>query len=252
MHKNAVLLALVIQLLAAMVLKQFTTELGPTLYRSLSLLLAFAVICFMLQRDKWTIKDRPIIRPVPALFFVFGAIFVALLSTKAWFSLMRESSPTVAPGELGIVGSDRALSMVSIVMSVIVAPLREELIYRHGFMRIFRRHMTPVWALLLSSVVFLLSHVGTVPAAALPPVLIGGLLFGVVYQTLGLRWAVVAHFIANAQPLLNAKGLGRALEQDWAFVCYLALALVSIWIFAASLVRLRRTIFASHAADEIH
>ena len=81
-------------------------------------------------------------------------------------------------------------------LAILAAPLVEELFFRGFVMQGLMRHMTPVKAALLSSVLFALAHVRPVTYA--PIFLIGLVLAFLFLKTRSLPLAMAAHAIYNA------------------------------------------------------
>jgi membrane protease YdiL (CAAX protease family) len=135
-------------------------------------------------------------------------------------------------------------------MSIIIAPLREELFYRLGLLGTLSYFIKPSLALLLSALVFSVAHLGSLPTVALIPVAIGGLLYGVTYLALGLPWAIALHLLANLQPLLVAGGFQDFLLSDYFFPAYLALTAAGLWVFISRLIRNRKIIFGSNGVSQ--
>ena len=94
--------------------------------------------------------------------------------------------------------NDRRIGVLAAAsaLAIIAAPVVEELFFRGFVMQGLTRHMTPVKAALLSSVLFALAHVRPVTYA--PIFLIGLVLAFVFLKTRSLPLAMAAHAIYNA------------------------------------------------------
>jgi membrane protease YdiL (CAAX protease family) len=227
-----------------LLLKHQIHALGMPLYWGLLLVLTTLAIGLMLHVDRWKVELKSNMRFLPSLLFTFGGFIIIMLTTNAWVSWLRSISPEYAnPSALGVVSEETAVTSISILMSVIIAPLREELIFRFGFLRTFSFMMRPWLALILSAAVFAASHFISSPTVMLVPYFIGGLVLGLTYFAIGLPWSILLHFLLNVQPLLNAKGALNFLDGNAVFLLYLALAVAGMWVFVSSLIRSRKLIF---------
>lgn len=86
--------------------------------------------------------------------------------------------------------------------AVIVAPIGEEIVYRGvmqtALVRAMGKHMRPA-VLLISSTLFALVHLGSVPGEMLPALFILGLILGWLYETTGSLWpGILLHALFNA------------------------------------------------------
>ena len=86
--------------------------------------------------------------------------------------------------------------------AVIVAPIGEEIIYRGviqtALARVMGKHMRPA-VLLISSTLFALVHLGSVPMEMLPALFVLGFILGWLYETTGSLWpGILLHALFNA------------------------------------------------------
>jgi membrane protease YdiL (CAAX protease family) len=201
-----IILILVIQSCFALIIKHYSSFFGLPIYRSIIIMLASVAIFLMFYLDKLSRPKKSNLKPLVSFFFIFGAQMVIMLSQKTWFSLLTSiSTEEYTPSYLGEVPYKTAISAISILMSIVIAPIKEELIYRHGYLRLFTTYMRPTLAILLSSTIFAATHIGTLPIQSLPAIFVGGIVLSITYITVGLWWTILLHLLQNALPLLNAN-----------------------------------------------
>jgi membrane protease YdiL (CAAX protease family) len=101
---------------------------------------------------------------------------------------------------------DRVPALQSIdqkmVLTLLIAPLGEEIIFRGLFQERFSAVMKPGYAILLSSLIFALAHFApgspTIVAMDMVGVLVNSLVYGLVYQkTRNIYASYIAHFAAD-------------------------------------------------------
>lgn len=88
-----------------------------------------------------------------------------------------------------------------VFMSTIAGPILEELIYRHALQRALRGRFGVARAILMTSLVFALAHLGVYRASLYQTVLLG-VGFGVAYEEGGLLAAICVHAVWNGYLLL--------------------------------------------------
>jgi len=176
-------------------------------------------------------------------------LFVALY---VWLFLDRLRAVWVAPARRSIhplLGFGIAASILSIMtagywqnqdmttvlvfaLTTPVAAFREELFYRFILQDALERKMPPLAAVLLSSILFVMSHVGAQPMNFFSVVLLlsPGILLGVLYQrTRSLRLVVMLHLVINLAFLLSMK----IISPTAAFLGYVGvifIALLGWWL----------------------
>lgn len=239
-----ILAVLMLYLMGGMILKHFIPSLGMPLYRVLHLALAASIIGLMFKLDGWKIEIRSYRHFTPSLFFTFGGLTIILIGTNAWISWLQSVSIEYSnPASIGAVSDEKAVSLISILMSVIIAPIREELVFRLGFLRTLSYMARPWIALTLSATLFSASHLFSSSPAMLVPYFFGGIILGLTYLLLGLPWSILLHFLLNMQPLLNAKGALDFLNGNTAFLVCLGLAVAGMSVFMSTLIKSRKAIF---------
>ncbi len=123
----------------------------------------------------------------------------------------------------------------------IITPLGEELLYRGVIQSIFHRNMTAAAAILLSGLVFAVSH-GVL--YVIPGVTVLGIILAYVfYRTGGLTYAVMIHSLFNLYSLYRLNGLSEETIQDFEWSPPEAgwLAVSTIVLFAALALLTRHT-----------
>ena len=89
-----------------------------------------------------------------------------------------------------------------VVLTLLAAPIFEEILYRGIIYRYFRESVGRIWGYILSSVVFALMH-GTI--VHIPIAIMGGLFFAVIYEYTGLlRASIMYHIMFNFLSLFVA------------------------------------------------
>jgi membrane protease YdiL (CAAX protease family) len=250
-NKLKILLVLAVGIAFSSALKHYVGVLGVVWYRAVSLAVAAVAIGLMLHLMNWKVPTKSKMRPIPSLLFIFGAFMLGQIFLKAWADFMGSMSPAFqSPEAFGDVPDAVAVSTISIVMSVVIAPIREEFLYRLGLLGTLRSFVKPPVALLISAAVFTLAHAWSHPYVALVPIAVTGLILGLAYLALGFPWAVALHIWMNLQPLLSANGFQAFLLSDYFFPIYLALTGAGVWVFITRLVRNRKTIFGSDTASQ--
>ena len=103
-----------------------------------------------------------------------------------------------AIGLLSGIGQMLPPTMLNITCAGIAAPIAEELLFRGVMQGRLEESAGPVFALIVSSVLFGVSHIGAGGALAVLASCAAGLLFGTVYlKTRSVAWSIVAHIVAN-------------------------------------------------------
>ncbi len=114
------------------------------------------------------------------------ALAVAAGAAACAIGLLPGAEQTLAPTALNI------------ACAGIVAPVAEELLFRGCILGRLEESAGPVFALIVSSALFAVAHIG---AGGMPVVMASvaaGLLFGAVYlKTRSVVWSILAHVIAN-------------------------------------------------------
>jgi membrane protease YdiL (CAAX protease family) len=242
--KSRVLFAIMIYVLIGALLKHFVPGLGLGVYRTFSLSSAALVIAYIFHVDKWRIKQNGHgVGPLRSTLFVVGAYFLSVIATQAWFSSVQNASNgSISPSAVGGVSAEQAISIGSILMSIVIAPIREELIFRYGFQRLLQPDLRPFFAILVSAAVFTASHLGSLPLITLIPIFIGGLILGVVFQVCGIWCSIAVHILVNLQPFLRAKGIPD-LDNGLVFAVYLLFAASGLFVLVTTVFKQRRRIF---------
>lgn len=98
---------------------------------------------------------------------------------------------------LGKAGSD--LMITNIIQVLVVAPIFEELMFRGVVQRILKPYCGELFAVLITTVVFVLFHMST--AQIVVPLIIG-LLAGYFASRYSIKGAIIIHFLANLQSFI--------------------------------------------------
>lgn len=89
---------------------------------------------------------------------------------------------------------------LTILVSGLLTPMVEELLYRAGLFQFLRGTMPTPFALIVSSFCFAIVH----PIVSAPFILVCALIFGVLYWRYGLMASILAHVVYNLLILLSA------------------------------------------------
>lgn len=108
--------------------------------------------------------------------------------------------PSMASADTSGIPSDVAFLTISLLLTVIVAPVFEELTYR-GLMLIFiKLTKKPLIMLLISSAVFGYMHEGVFGSFQAT---IAGFILGCIAYKYGIGFSIITHMITNALSLFN-------------------------------------------------
>jgi membrane protease YdiL (CAAX protease family) len=99
---------------------------------------------------------------------------------------------------------------ILLVAAVVVAPVVEELLFRGFLMRQIDGALGPMGAIILSSAVFGVVHLGSIPLVLVPPYMLLGAVLGVVaYVTNSIRASMAVHAAQNG--FATGMALGKPL-----------------------------------------
>lgn len=161
----------------------------------------------------WALRRASLAQPLPVMSAgpAFGLAVVAGALIQAYALAMATLSETLGKGlEPSNAEPLRQLIVqtpwLAIAVVVLMAPLAEELLFRHVLLRRFALHGRPLLGLLLTSLVFASLHeiwpgeLGVLAWLLTVLLYVGmGVGFGLVYLRTGRYWAaVVAHAVCNA------------------------------------------------------
>lgn len=153
------------------------------------------------RRNVFRIEPKPMDRPeqwkaLPALLAVVGMLGLAFLLDSLNYVMPEPSADIKAAMEILAGGP----IFVSLLCTAVFAPFFEEWLFRGIVLRGLLRKLKPVWAILLSAVVFGLFHMNlwqAIPAALM------GLLLGYVYWKTGsLKLTMLMHCANNTLSVL--------------------------------------------------
>lgn len=249
----ASLAVLVAYLALSFCLKTFTDQLGLS-YRGYYLLahsLGALTVVGLLSLREWDISLRSQAKPLPSLFFSLGAYAVVTVFSAQYFHILGEADSSFANKQA--VGGDfypMAGIAYAAIASLLIAPIKEEIIFRMGLFESLVKLMGKPLALVLSSLIFASSHIGRVPMQALLPYVFAGIVLGLTYMVLGLPWSIFAHFLINLMPFMDSRGfLDKIFSNDASFLGYCALSLVGLCTFVYLLFITRKSLFKGHSAS---
>lgn len=189
-----------------LVLPQYT-KLSPALYWPL-----FAVSYFLLYWLYLTFYHR-YATPSPQrlnrkawVTIVYGYLIMFVAKTVfVWLNTVVSHQATTENDQaiMQMIGSsNRNIVVMTVMMGVFFAPLAEELLYRGVLMNMFFKHR--FWpSVILSAVLFGLSHANNTWTGALVYIVLGGILAFIYKKTNNLKITIVLHFLNNLPLLLT-------------------------------------------------
>ena len=153
------------------------------------------------RRNVFHIEPKPVDRPeqwklLPALLAVVGMLGLAFLLDPLNFVMPEPSADIKAAMEILAGGP----LFVSLLCTAVFAPFFEEWLFRGIVLRGLLGKIKPVWAILLSSVVFGLFHLNL--WQAIPATLMGLLLGYVYWRTGSLKLTMLMHCANNTLSVL--------------------------------------------------
>ncbi|HXQ12248.1 MAG TPA: type II CAAX endopeptidase family protein [Caulobacteraceae bacterium] len=171
-----------------------------------------------------------------------GGFGIAALS-GLWIVLagLMKTAPNALPSERGI---PPLTVVVLLAVSILAAPITEEIAFRGYVMGMLRRVISPTWAILLSSLVFAAAHLSQgLYADKLLVYFLGGLAFAfVAYRTGSLIPAMIVHSAADLTffTLVWPHDAGRRLVSEggadawfWIHVAQVVLfGALCVWAYA--------------------
>ncbi len=202
------------------------------------LLIALPLIIFTKKKIEFRPVKHSMVTPI---FFIFGCIVL-----KAWFSqkFYQNVLPNELLGENIQPGSDSQIAFDNIYVllgSLVSAPLVEETIFRLCLLGSLALAFGRLPALIISSAIFAMGHLGRVDLISLVPYCFYGFLLGTTYLLYGFFWAIAAHFFFNFQAYLISKGyLEKALESQTSTIVLGLLAVSGLFIFFQQIFKNRR------------
>ena len=142
-----------------------------------------------------------------AMLVICGAVFLlwgrrreegGLALAVAAVAAIAVGAIACAIGLLPGIGQTLPLTVLNIACVGIAAPIAEELLFRGVIQGRLEESAGPAFALIASSLLFAVAHVGSGGALAVLVSCAAGLLFGAVYlKTRSVAWPIVAHMVAN-------------------------------------------------------
>lgn len=223
-----------------------TVQLGSMLLQFI-VMAALALFLIRLVSRRWPTTDDLALKPTMKLWEI-GLIVVVFVVTHGIFWLLgrgQQGDPDQAAKLFIDFGFDKGLAavIVTLISSVILAPLCEELLYRGVIMRAvhddlarrFSRALAVLVSLLVSAVAFALPQLGdSLFSRTSLAYLITGLAFGLVYLVSGsLTTAMVSHSLqscfAFAQNLIIGNG-----DHAVSPLAYMLVFGCPIWVFGCA------------------
>ena len=122
-------------------------------------------------------------------------------TTGSFVAVVLSVAAGLAACAVGMLAGD-ARTVPTTVLNIaclgIAAPVAEELLFRGAILGTLDRKAGPLFALVASSLLFGVAHIGSGGAPAIAASGVAGLLFGGVYlKTRSVAWPIAAHAISN-------------------------------------------------------
>jgi membrane protease YdiL (CAAX protease family) len=134
---------------------------------------------------------------------VFLPLPFLIIWTLAWFAIM-EPEPTELVRAMTPESEDLPTFIYLLLSIVVLAPIQEEILYRHFAMGLFYRWFgrstgAVLAAILVSTVIFSVAHVAILTDNWIKfvQILPAGLIFGFIYYKRGLEHSILAHALFN-------------------------------------------------------
>lgn len=134
-----------------------------------------------------------------ALFFKFATVLLSIYFVYELSKYGVEIKEQEISSEL--MNSDWITTIVLSFIAAVIAPILEEFVFRHTFYRGFSKKIGPIFAAIVSSLMFTVLHFNIASSAAIFSV---GLFNCYLYEKEGYRAAVLSHFIFNFTSLAMA------------------------------------------------
>lgn len=129
-------------------------------------------------------------------------------------------------------------TMLGNLWPLIFAPIFEELTYRVGVLGGLLAFMRKPQAILLSSLVFALVHINVYPPIVVASTFVMGLLLAITYTMVGIRAAIMLHFLNNSQEFWQPW----ISDSEYWTIAYVLLMLGALFAFLYQLVRHRKLV----------
>ena len=157
-----------------------------------------------------SVRVRPLVGSIVALCFIAGTFLQLPLAEVGNFAqeIWPISFETLARRQRLVNPTTWSAGVAALLAFVLVAPVTEELLFRGWLMRDLEQHHGRTWALVWSSIVFGLAHLGH-PASVLYATLGGFVLGAVALRTRSTLGSIALHAGVNAVPLLLPSTLIR-------------------------------------------
>lgn len=152
------------------------------------------------QGEYRILASIPMLAICLAVFLMWGSRGIGGGSAPVVAAALAVAAGVVACaiGLLPGAGQEFEPTVLNIACAGIVAPIAEELLFRGCILGRLEESAGPVFALISSSVLFAVAHIGAGGVLAVLASGVAGLLFGAVYlKTCSVAWSILAHIVAN-------------------------------------------------------
>ncbi|HYX35756.1 MAG TPA: type II CAAX endopeptidase family protein [Oligoflexus sp.] len=179
----------------------------------------------------------------------YGSVFLFLLGALAFYGLsgtaIEHLAALFSPEVLPAIEESKEIhrwsehrSILGNLSPILIAPIVEEIIFRVGVLGGLMLIMRKPWAIILSAAIFALNHADIYPAPAVAATFIFGLIAAATYLMLGLRAAIMLHFLNNTREHWRPW----IVDHDHLLTGYVLISITALIVFIHQLIRHRRLV----------
>jgi membrane protease YdiL (CAAX protease family) len=130
-------------------------------------------------------------------------------------------------------GNGIFLNVIFLIMTVLYTPLIEEILFRGLIQKYLLQRLSPLWAILIATVIFSLSHF---ELSKVPYTFVGGLLYGIIYfKTKKLIIPILCHCCWNLNDTFVTFSLQKTNTQSILTLLIVLLATVFFYLITKSI-----------------
>lgn len=243
-RKHVITLAIVAAYLVTDALLLATDFLDFMGYIKASMFMIALLICIILPIKNWQIPMKSKLSPLASFLFAFGALITVRMVighyqswTNSWLSeLSPEAQQSILDSTKETIPNS-IKTPLELVLTMLIGPIGEEFIYRFCLLGSLAVFIRKEWALIISTVLFVLGHYWGHNVIALGEVAILGTAASLTYLMCGLGWAIFLHALFNSFWTLQHSQL--------MYLLHTVLMPFSLWVFFTRLFRLRKVVFGA-------
>lgn len=172
----------------------FVSESSKLVYLLLFQLLLYLFVFLLFRVFVYAEKPVPLRTNRPALFYVELAVLGYLMSALT-YSLFAYIEWSPSESEEVLEQIFRQYPWFAYLSALVMAPICEELFFRHFIFNTLRKHLRPLWTIFFSALLFGLFHMN-LGQFIFTPLL--GLVLGAVYEkSRNIKHCILIHFVFN-------------------------------------------------------